>query len=98
MKQTPVHEKHNPDLLKLIPIQSKKIIEVGCSSGALAREFKKISSNPEELANLNISQVPVGALSASFVRNLVKNNMRDKFNEKVLNIVLKQIVNDDFKW
>ena len=44
-------------------------------------EFKKISSNPQELASLNISQVPVGALSASFVRNLVKNNMRDKFIE-----------------
>jgi hypothetical protein len=24
--------------------------------------------------------------------------IREKFNEKVLNIVLKQIVNDDFKW
>jgi 2-polyprenyl-3-methyl-5-hydroxy-6-metoxy-1,4-benzoquinol methylase len=44
VKQTPIHEHHNPDLLQLIPIQSKKIIEVGCSSGALAREFKKISS------------------------------------------------------
>lgn len=45
MEQTPIHHQHNPDLLKLIPIQSKKIIEVGCSSGALAREFKKISSD-----------------------------------------------------
>jgi 2-polyprenyl-3-methyl-5-hydroxy-6-metoxy-1,4-benzoquinol methylase len=45
MEQTPIHEQHNPDLLKLIPVESKKIIEVGCSSGALAREFKKISSN-----------------------------------------------------
>jgi hypothetical protein len=27
-----------------------------------------------------------------------KSKVRDKFNEKVLNIVLKQIVNDDFKW
>ncbi len=41
MEQTPIHEQHNPDLLKLIPTQSKNIIEVGCSSGALAREFKK---------------------------------------------------------
>jgi nicotinic acid mononucleotide adenylyltransferase len=44
-------------------------------------EFKKISSNPAELSNLNISDIPVSALSASFVRNLVKNNMRDKFIE-----------------
>jgi 2-polyprenyl-3-methyl-5-hydroxy-6-metoxy-1,4-benzoquinol methylase len=45
MEQTPIHEQHNPDLLKFIPVESKKIIEVGCSSGALAREFKKISTN-----------------------------------------------------
>ena len=42
MEQTPVHEQHNADLLSLIPISSKKLIEIGCSSGALAREFKKL--------------------------------------------------------
>lgn len=42
MDQTPVHEQHNADLLNLIPIASKNLIEVGCSSGALAREFKKL--------------------------------------------------------
>lgn len=45
MQQTPVHEQHNPDLLKFIPESSSKLIEVGCSSGALAREFKKINPN-----------------------------------------------------
>ena len=44
-------------------------------------KFKSISSNPAELATLDISTVPSGALSASFVRNLVKYNMRDKFIE-----------------
>lgn len=43
MKQTPVHDGHNQDLLQIIPTESKFLIEVGCSSGALAREFKKIS-------------------------------------------------------
>ncbi|MBU3612666.1 class I SAM-dependent methyltransferase [Polynucleobacter sp. MG-27-Goln-C1] len=43
MLQTPVHELHNPDLLKLVPKSAKKLIEIGCSSGALAREFKKIT-------------------------------------------------------
>lgn len=42
-------------------------------------EFKKISSDPEALAKLDMSEIPVGALSASFVRNLVKNRMRDQF-------------------
>ena len=45
MSQTPIHENHNPDLLNFIPINAKKIIEVGCSSGALAREFKKLSTH-----------------------------------------------------
>lgn len=43
MSQTPVHEFHNQELLDVIPWGSSKLIEVGCSSGALAREFKKIS-------------------------------------------------------
>lgn len=43
MDQTPAHDNHNPDLLKLIPIESRNLIELGCSSGALAREFKKIN-------------------------------------------------------
>lgn len=44
MDQTPAHEVHNPDLLKFIPVESRNLIEVGCSSGALAREFKKINA------------------------------------------------------
>jgi len=43
MQQTPVHDVHNPDLLRLIPKKSNKIIEVGCSSGALAHAFKEIT-------------------------------------------------------
>lgn len=45
MDQTPAHENHNPDLLELIPRNAKTIVEVGCSSGALAREYKKINSD-----------------------------------------------------
>lgn len=43
MQQTPAHEQHNPDLLGLLPVDAKRLVEIGCSSGALAREFKKIS-------------------------------------------------------
>ena len=45
MKQTPAHELHNPELLALIPRDAKRLVEVGCSSGALAREFKKINAD-----------------------------------------------------
>jgi SAM-dependent methyltransferase len=43
MDQTPAHEHHNPDLLALIPKDAKQLIEIGCSSGALAREYKKVN-------------------------------------------------------
>lgn len=43
MEQTPIHEIHNADLLNLIPADTRTIMEIGCSSGALAREFKKIN-------------------------------------------------------
>jgi len=45
MQQTPVHDQHNPDLLALLPKDSKTIIEVGCSSGALARVYKELNHN-----------------------------------------------------
>ena len=43
MDQTPITDVHNETVLNMIPKQSKKLIEIGCGSGALAREFKKIN-------------------------------------------------------
>lgn len=43
MDQTPAHERHNPDLLSLMPPAARRIVEVGCSSGALAREYRKVN-------------------------------------------------------
>jgi 2-polyprenyl-3-methyl-5-hydroxy-6-metoxy-1,4-benzoquinol methylase len=45
MKQTPVNEIPNLDLLNLIPKNCRRIVEVGSSSGVLAREYKKL--NPD---------------------------------------------------
>ena len=45
MEQTPPSFNYNPDLLKFIPKNISNLIEVGCSYGGLAREYKKI--NPE---------------------------------------------------
>jgi SAM-dependent methyltransferase len=39
MKQTPAHDRHNPDVLRLMPKNLKQVVEVGCSSGALARAY-----------------------------------------------------------
>lgn len=43
MKQTPVHDFYNPDLLQAIPLDAEKVIEVGCGSGALAQAYKALS-------------------------------------------------------
>lgn len=71
MKQTPIHDQHNPDLLNLIPLEAKRVIEVGCSSGALARAYRElnpaceyigteIDSNYAEIARQHCRQVFVG--------------------------------------
>jgi SAM-dependent methyltransferase len=43
MEFTPDHEQHNPELLALIPPQMRRVVEIGCSSGAMAREYKKLN-------------------------------------------------------
>jgi SAM-dependent methyltransferase len=43
MRQTPAHDQHNPDLLRLMPSNLRQIVEVGCSRGALARAYKAIN-------------------------------------------------------
>jgi len=44
-------------------------------------EFKEKSKDPVQLDKLIMSDVPANAMSASFVRNIVKNKRRDKFTE-----------------
>jgi len=59
----------------------KKVRSVG--GQILEREemesYKNMGVN--ELSELVISEVPISAFSASFVRNLVKNNLKGKFDE-----------------
>jgi SAM-dependent methyltransferase len=41
MQQTPAHDCYNGDLLAFIPPACPRIVEVGCSTGALARAYRK---------------------------------------------------------
>jgi tRNA G46 methylase TrmB len=40
MQQTPAHDRPNPDLLAVMPT-AERVVEVGCSRGALARAYKQ---------------------------------------------------------
>jgi len=44
MKQTPLHHCANPDLLALMPAAAR-VVEAGCSSGALAEAYKQRQPN-----------------------------------------------------
>lgn len=44
MQQTPMHDRHNPDLLAVMPAGCSRVLEIGCSSGALAAAYK--AQNP----------------------------------------------------
>jgi SAM-dependent methyltransferase len=44
MQQTPAHDFFNGDLLELMPKNCQRIVEVGCSTGALARAY--LANNP----------------------------------------------------
>jgi 2-polyprenyl-3-methyl-5-hydroxy-6-metoxy-1,4-benzoquinol methylase len=47
MKQTPAHDVFNSDLLAYMPKGCKRIVEVGCSTGALARAYRAINLDCE---------------------------------------------------
>lgn len=59
--QTPMHELINYPILHSIPKNAKKICDVGCMAGTLAREYKKI--NPE-VFYIGVDIVPDYANSA----------------------------------
>jgi 2-polyprenyl-3-methyl-5-hydroxy-6-metoxy-1,4-benzoquinol methylase len=45
VKQTRAHETANRELLGLIPPRASRVVEAGCSAGALAREYR--AANPD---------------------------------------------------
>jgi len=43
MRQTPAHDQHNPDLLALMPAAARRVVEIGCSTGALATAYRALN-------------------------------------------------------
>jgi 2-polyprenyl-3-methyl-5-hydroxy-6-metoxy-1,4-benzoquinol methylase len=44
MKQTAANTSHNEELLALVPRNSRRLVEIGCGGGGLAREYKKVNA------------------------------------------------------
>ena len=47
MKQTPIHFNYNSEILRIIPTDINRIVEVGCSSGALAKAYATLNPSCE---------------------------------------------------
>jgi SAM-dependent methyltransferase len=82
MDQTPAHELHNPELLALMPGDASRVVEVGCSSGALAREYKKINGNCHYIG---VELVPEYATLAQ------------RYCDKVLELDIERVSEDRFR-
>jgi SAM-dependent methyltransferase len=60
MDQTPINLDVNGDLLLLVPDDARKIVEVGCSGGGLAREYRKRNADCEYIGvEINASYAEV---------------------------------------
>jgi nicotinic acid mononucleotide adenylyltransferase len=85
------------DRADVLNTMNKLFGKIGCSveGQILEREdmesYKNLCVN--ELNELNINEVPISAFSASFVRNLVKNGLVDKFNDVYRPYLSQELIN-----
>lgn len=62
MKQTPAHDLVNPELMSMIPPQSRRIVDVGCMHGSLARVYRQAHPDTEVIGiDLDPSYAEVAA-------------------------------------
>ena len=88
MKQTPLHDRYNPDLLKIIPDGLKKIVEVGCSSGALAKAY--MANNPDcEYVGIEIDP-EYATIARQFCSEVLTENI-----ESISDEVFSKLINAD---
>jgi len=73
MKQTPIHDNYNAELLALMPMNISRVVEVGCSSGALASAYLKLNPGCEYLGievDRDYADVARGRCSRVIVGNI----------------------------
>lgn len=84
MKQTPVHFNHNPDILKIMPRNLKRVVEVGCSSGALAHAY--VTDNPETVYTGIEIESAFGEIAKEYCNEIFLGNIENFDEEKFLKL------------
>ncbi|KAK6023889.1 methyltransferase domain protein [Ostertagia ostertagi] len=73
MKQTPAHAVVNGDLLALIPVGKRRVVEIGCMHGALAREYLLKSPDSEFIGvdiDADYAQVAAGVCTRTLAGDI----------------------------
>ncbi|MGE0311694.1 MAG: class I SAM-dependent methyltransferase [Lautropia sp.] len=69
MKQTPAHDLINPDLMAMIPPETRRIVDVGCMQGSLAKAYR--AEHPQaEVIGIDIDPDYAAVASAHCTRAL----------------------------
>lgn len=84
MKQTPMHSNYNPDILKMMPNNLKRVVEVGCSSGSLAKAYADV--NPDcQYIGVEI-EAEYAEVARQFCSEVVSGNIEHFEKEKFLKL------------
>jgi len=84
MKQTPIHFTYNSDVLKMMPNNLKRVVEVGCSSGSLAKAY--VGVNPDcHYTGIEID-AEYAEVARQFCREVVSGNIEHFEEEKFLKL------------
>lgn len=84
MKQTPAHLHYNPDILRIMDKNFKRVVEVGCSSGALARAYLNV--NPVcEYTGVEI-EPDFAEIAKEFCSNVIVGNVESFVEEEFLKL------------
>jgi 2-polyprenyl-3-methyl-5-hydroxy-6-metoxy-1,4-benzoquinol methylase len=75
MEAISVLQQKNPDLIDLMPLDARRVLDVGCSTGEIAKEFRKRAS-PEHYLGIEI--VPEdAAIAREFCSECVLGNIEE---------------------
>jgi 2-polyprenyl-3-methyl-5-hydroxy-6-metoxy-1,4-benzoquinol methylase len=73
MQQTPLLDTINEDLLRFVPVDAKRVVDVGCSNGSLAKAYRSINPTCEYIGieiDTHYADLAKGACSRVICANI----------------------------